>query len=99
MSERDEFFDAIAVRERRRLLTALLERDDPVPIEELVRTDEADLQSVRLLHTHVPKLEKYGFIEWKEEVRSFEKGSAFGEIRPALRMLREHEEALPDEWL
>nr|WP_225333464.1 hypothetical protein [Halomicrobium urmianum] len=79
-------------------MTALLEREDPVPIEELVQSCEAEEQSVRLLHTHVPKLEENGYVEWKQEAQSLEKGPAFDEIRPALRMLREHEEALPNGW-
>jgi hypothetical protein len=102
----DDGLDAIANPKRRRLLIALLEHnpideEDDVPVV-IVDTD-ADAEIVELLvemrHTHLPKLEEYGFIRWNRDSHEVVKGPRFDEIRPLLQLLADHEDELPSGWL
>lgn len=59
----------------------------------------AEKDSVRLHSVHLPKLAKYGFIDWHEEEKEVVKGDQFDEIRPLLELLGDNPEALPADWL
>ena len=50
-------------------------------------------------HVHLPKLERYGFIDWNQDINQVSKGPNFEETRPLLEMLVAHEDELPDGWL
>lgn len=102
----DEGLDAIANKKRRRLLVALLDHnpiDDADEVPVIVAADQSDAESVELLvqmkHTHLPKLEEYGFIEWDKDTHEVVKGPRFDEIRPLLELLSDHEDELPSGWL
>ena len=101
----DSVLDALANKYRRRLLAALLEHnpqdgDDPQPPADIKFEDE-DLESLRIqmVHTHLPKLEDKGFIEWDREANIVQKGPRFEEIQPLLELMHNHADELPDGWL
>lgn len=104
MTGRDEFFDAIADPHRRRVLVHMLthnpEADDKLYIGEMAPED-ADLERllIEMQHTHLPKLEEYGFIDWDRDAGIVTKGPKFDEVRPVLELLTDHRDDLPDGWL
>lgn len=90
---------------RRRLLVALLEHNpqdaDNPQIASEIELAEEDLESlsIHMTHTHLPKLEESGFIEWDWDTNSVRKGPQFDEIQPLLEVLQNHASKLPDDWL
>jgi len=100
-------FDALANSYRRQLLLALYDEnpqddDDLDPLDLLVEGETIeDLTATRieLTHTHLPKLADVGFIEWDRELGKLSKGPNWEEIAPLLRLMHEHRDELPDEWL
>ncbi|ELY56720.1 hypothetical protein C491_11975 [Natronococcus amylolyticus DSM 10524] len=97
--------DVLANKYRRRVLVALLEhnpQDDHNPqIPDDVTLGTGDLESlmISMRHTHLPKLEEAGFIEWDRETNVVRKGPQFEEIRPLLELMEAHADELPDDWL
>lgn len=99
----DDALDALAHVQRRKLLVALLEHNpqDDAPVRIVESEDEHDTvqRLVKMEHTHLPKLEKYGFIVWDRERNEVSKGPNFAEIRPLLELLDDHGDELPAGWL
>jgi hypothetical protein len=101
----DHFLDVLANRYRRRVLVALLEhnpQDDNDPqIPDDVTLEAGDLESlmINMRHTHLPKLEKTGLIEWDRETNTVKQGPQFEEIQPLLELMENHADELPDDWL
>lgn len=95
----DDMLDALADKQRRALLAALTDhepQDDVLSISD--GSDKADDEMdylIRMRHVHVPKLTKYGFIDWNESAHEVTKGPNFEEIRPLLESLDDHEDGLP----
>lgn len=98
----DDLFDILTSGQRRRLLVRLLEHnpqdDTPVPAAEAAGEDDPERALIAFRHTHLPKLEKYGFIDWDREANAVTKGPRFEEIRPMLELLRDHADELPEGW-
>lgn len=101
----DVALDALADRNRRILLIALLEHnpqadDDPqVPDDLDIEVADSESLRLRLRHTHLPRLEEPGFIEWDRETHEIRRGARFDELRPLLELLHTNREELPDGWL
>ena len=105
----DRAVAALGDRYRRRLLVALLDEnpqdDDDLQVEESVLgteggDDEAShVLNIELVHMHLPKLESLGYITWNQEAGDISKGPNWDEIEPLLRLLRDHADELPDDWL
>lgn len=99
----EDMVDALADRQRRKLLVALLEHnpqdDSPVAITDAESDADALGRLVSMDHVHLPKLVDYGFIEWNQERHEVIKGPKFDEIRPLLELLDGHEDELPEHWL
>ncbi|WP_255198651.1 transcriptional regulator [Halorarius litoreus] len=99
----DDILDALAHVQRRKLLVALLDHNpqDDVPV--VVDASESDTEALQRLimmkHSHLPKLERYGFIDRNQETKEVSKGPNFEEIRPVLEVLLENEGELPSGWL
>lgn len=55
-------------------------------------TQTLDLE---LTHTHLPKLEDEGLIEWDQEAGTVCRGAEFTEIQPILRLLIRNAEIFP----
>lgn len=100
----DAVLDALADKYRRRLLVALLEHNpqdgDPrIPADVEVPDEDVQVLETAMVHTHLPKLEDAGFVEWDEEADEVGRGPRFDEIRPLLQLMHDHADVLPDDWL
>jgi len=73
--------------------------DDPVVIDEDESAGEELTRLVAMQHVHLPKLERYGFIEWDQDTNQVSKGPNFDEIRPLLKIIDDHVAELPNEWV
>ncbi|WP_254530078.1 DUF7344 domain-containing protein [Natrinema gelatinilyticum] len=101
----DDAFDALASHHRRRVLVALLDHNpqcdcvhaDGVLEESHTREDRDHLQTA-MHHSHLPKLEAYGFIRWNKNTHEVEKGPAFDHIRPLVEMLDSQATEVTGEW-
>lgn len=95
--------DGLADIQRRKLLTALLEHnpqdDAPVVIADSDSESDAVERLVAMQHVHLPKWVDYGFIEWNKETHEVINGPKFDTIRPLLKLLDDHQEELPADWL
>lgn len=98
-------FRALASKQRRRLLLALLDEspqsdtDLRLPDDVQVDAGKRDVLELEYYHVHLPLLEQMGFIEWDQEDQRIERGPNYDEIAPLLELLVDHEDELPDEWL
>lgn len=87
---KDNIFDALANEHRRTLLVALLgESPQKATVPPSVEVDAGALEpksrvEIALYHTHLPKLEEYGFIRWNRDTQEIAKGQQYEEIRPLL---------------
>jgi hypothetical protein len=92
---------------RRRILVAV-GRDNPrdendVTSESVASEAEEDDDAVELLkqqlyHTHLPKLDDAGFVEWDRDDGLLGRGPRFDEIEPLLELMNDHQDELPDDW-
>lgn len=100
-------FEALANSYRRQLLLALFDANpqdddafDPLNfLAEEETTDDLAITRLELTHSHLPKLAEMGFIEWDRDLGELSKGPEWKEIAPLLRLIHEHRDELPDEWL
>ncbi|TYT60337.1 DUF7344 domain-containing protein [Natrialba swarupiae] len=100
-------FEALANSYRRQLLLALFDAnpqddDDIDPLDLLANeetTDDLAATRVELTHLHLPKLVEMGFIEWDRESGELSKGPNWSGIAPLLKLMHEHRDELPDDWL
>ncbi|ELZ81825.1 hypothetical protein C453_17454 [Haloferax elongans ATCC BAA-1513] len=95
----DRALDAVSHTYRRRLLVALLDHSPRYGMGALRAGNGVgtDLQAseIQLFHSHLPKLEKQGYITWNRESGEFGKGPNWGEVEPLLRLLRDYEDDRP----
>jgi hypothetical protein len=97
--------DTLANRYRRRVLVALLvhnpqDDDDPqIPDDVDINQENLDSLEIAMTHTHLPKLEEHGFIEWDRKTNAIRQGPRFEEIQPLLKLMQNHTDELPDGWL
>lgn len=91
----DEVFHAMSNDCRRRVLRALSAHDPtgpPLSIpEDIAReTEDAEQLAVSLHHSHLPKLEQLGFIEYDQSTRTVVRGPQFDELQPILSLIDSH---------
>lgn len=65
----------------------------------MIDDEDVDHLKVLMKHTHLPKLEAAGFIEWDRETNAVRQGPKFAEIRPLLELMANHADELPDRWI
>lgn len=99
----DDVFSALSNTPRRRVLSTLADRDPRNTAEfqsaELaIHDEEREAARVMLHHTHLPKLERAGFIDWDRGSDTITRGPNFEDIHPVIRLLHDHRDELPDEW-
>ena len=98
----DELFDVLSNSSRRRILTALVDADPRAEpefgIAEFARDDRRDDDLARLHHTHLPKLDDAGVIEWNRHSQTIERGPRFDDIAPLVELLLDRQEELPANW-
>lgn len=81
----------ILAREARRLvLLTLLHDETDVSLDVIEDAIGSDRVEVQLHHTHLPKLEQAGYIEWEPGDDHISRGPKFGEIEPLLHLLEEY---------
>ena len=97
----DRLLHILANKYRRRLLVALLEHNPQDEKNPLAETEGDDIESLKIamIHSHLPKLEEAGFIEWDRERHAVRKGPRFDQIRPLLELMQSHADELPDDWI
>ncbi|ODR83267.1 hypothetical protein BG842_09920 [Haladaptatus sp. W1] len=93
----DDVFDVLANRYRRRLLFALIDhnaQDDStrVSADVTIEDENANHLKIQMVHTHLPKLDERGLIEWNRDSNQVEKGARFEDIRPLLELIRDHDD-------
>lgn len=99
----DRIFDALRHEHRRQLLAALQQQDpndEGLQIPEDIEVDEIELQvlQAQLIHTHLPKLEEAGYVQWGRDQHIVTRGPKFDEIQSVLELLHEQQDALPTGW-
>jgi len=95
----DKLFDALANKQRRRILFDLAERNlrdnSPIYIDAPSdTTDDGETASIEQHHVHLPKLDDRDFIDWEPGSNTVEVGNRFEEIAPTLELLRDNREEL-----
>ena len=102
-SSLDDVMHVLASPQRRKLLVALLDHnpqsDSPVVIADDENERDAVERLVEMEHVHLPKLEDHGFIEWDQENNEVSKGPKFEDIRPLLKLMVDHMDELPPDWI
>lgn len=99
----DRLFASLSHPTRRRILTTLAE-DNPRNKAEFespaFRPDDEPPErfKIELHHTHLPKLDEAGYIEWDRESDTVRRGSAFEEIRSLITLFNEHQHELVADW-
>jgi len=65
------------------------------------QSTEHDLHQleVQLHHTHLPKLENNGVIEWDQDTQTVSRGPHFDDIEPVLRLFAANQDRFPDDLL
>lgn len=85
----DTTFDALANERRRALLLDLLVAS---PRDDTAHSSTGALQTkhriqTEMFHTHLPKLEDYGFIRWDRDTHEIDQGPRFEAVRPLLEFI------------
>ena len=100
-----ELFEILSHEYRRRILMAV-EQANPRDEGEITPgsiTDGEDDQALAVLqqkiyHSHLPKLNDAGFIDWNQDTGIITRDPRFEEIVPLLRLMHEHQDELPNDW-
>lgn len=105
----DQLLDALGHKYRRRLLLALTvhnPQDDDDAQESAVELDaitggeeDEEIVEMELHHTHLPKLDEYGYISWDQETGEIAQGPHWDEIAPLIELLQTHDDELPGDWI
>jgi len=97
----NEVFRALSAEPRRQIVVALM---DAPPDRELSLPEAANPSflladpeelTVTLVHTHLPVLEKAGFVEWHRGPLRVGRGPAFEEVEVVMASLQDNAEAIP----
>lgn len=99
-----DLLDVLSNSYRRELLVALSdhnpqEDDDRDPLNILSDAVEPGSSAIDLFHTHLPKLDSLGYIEWNRDTNEISKGPEWEQIAPVIKLLHDHRDELPAGWL
>lgn len=89
----DQTFAALADTHRREILLALAAGDDdaaPLDALDAVSAPATDRLRLAMHHTHLPKLEAAGLVEWDRSGLSVAPGPAFETVEPILLVIEEY---------
>ena len=89
-SQIDGMMNVLAREARRIVLLRLLDDDGETTIDALLRTIDSQRAEVQLYHTHLPKLEQAGYIEWRPGSKRITRGPKYDEIQPLVHLLEEY---------
>lgn len=101
-----ELFEILSHEHRRRVLVAVARHnprdEDEIESKSAVNEHEDDetieLLKQQLYHVHLPKLDESGFVNWDRDAGHVTRGPRFEEIEPLLRLMRDHQDELPNDW-
>lgn len=97
--ETDRVLNALSHVCRRRLLFELYEEVNSGGAESITYPDiplfEAEKRRTALYHSHLPKLEAFGYVEWNEAEETIRTGPRWKEIEPLLDLIHSHLYELP----
>jgi hypothetical protein len=101
----DDVLDILASVYRRRVLVELRDHnpqdanDTQLPADVIIADDDLATFRTQMRHVHLPKLEGAGLVEWDREANELRRGPRFEEIRPLLKLITDHADELPDDWI
>ncbi|MFH5798971.1 ArsR family transcriptional regulator [Haladaptatus sp. CMAA 1911] len=91
----DEIFDVLSHRQRRHVLSTLLDSGDEITVSELAemtssKSDgDASRIEVGLHHSHLPRLEGMGIVEYDRDAETVEPTAAVAELEPFFELAGE----------
>lgn len=88
----------ILSKRHRRLILLLLKEDSIKTTNDVMARGDSEPDNIQLVHTHLPKLEAAGYIQWDRETDEISKGPNFEEIEPLLELIENHADELPPGW-
>lgn len=96
--EMDRVFETLSARHRR-LVLLLVKHGAVDTISDVLAREELNGRSddLLLVHSHLPKLDDSGYIEWNGPTDDLSKGPNFDEIEPILDLIEAHAYELPPE--
>lgn len=95
----DRIFDILSVRHRRLILLLLRQGTIETKDDVMLRgTSDPDEDEIALVHTHLPKLDDAGYIEWDPDTGEISKGPRFEEIEPLVELIETYADELPPDW-
>lgn len=100
-SRLDDLFDLLSNRYRRQILHLLSEGDDgyePVvtPADLVTETDDIETVTLQLYHSHLPKLDDSGYVEWDQDDIRVRRGPRYQDIEPVVSRLSDYEDSPTD---
>ena len=97
--EVDRVLEILSHHNRRLVLRVLQENATTTEADVMSKAprDESAIQ-LTLVHNHLPKLAKAGYIEWDRDSREISKGPQFTEVEPILELIEAHAGELPPDW-
>ena len=72
---------------------------NPLEFAPVVRGDPGKSRRIAMAHTHLPKLDDMGIVEWDREAKELATGPTWDELEPLLRWMDENRDELPEGWL
>lgn len=96
-------FSALGHPARRRVLATIHERQPRssggLAIDAFIEDDGTSEHSpTELYHSHLPKLDSAGFIDWDCQTNTVARGPRFDEIEPVLDVFQTNQTELPGDW-
>ncbi|NIC00136.1 GAF domain-containing protein [Halobacterium sp. R2-5] len=88
----DEMLNALAKQTRRFVLQYVRDATTEVSVDSLERLLDDDQVGPQLYHSHLPKLEATGYVDWDRDAGTVAPGPQFDEIEPFLHVLAENTE-------
>lgn len=85
----DVMIEALRSQARRSVLWTLLD-GTATSVDRLEQSIDAENAGVQLYHSHLPKLDQAGYIEWHGRAQVVTRGMKFFEIEPLLRFLQDY---------
>lgn len=86
----DSMMDILSREARRFVLLTLLDEDGETSLDVIRESLDSERVAIQLHHTHLPKLEQAGYIEWNPGANHITRGPKFEEIEPMLCLLEEY---------
>ncbi len=95
----DQMLEIVSKRPRRLVLLLLQQETIELTNNGIgYETSEPAVPNIELTHSHLPKLEAAGYIEWDRETSVISKGPHFDEIESFLGLIENHTDELPPGW-